>query len=301
MLYDQRQQPPIPDGWIFRALVAVAALMRSTGALIAMGTSAILLGLPLAELHWAVPMPRKLGANLLQAIPDLIMGLMVSWLLLRYAHRARLSDLGLPALRSSLGEVLASTLGGGLMVSLIIVPPLLFGFGEFSSAETKIRGPFGLTVLTVLMAIAAFSEELIMRGYVFQTLVQPMHLLGAVVLTSAPFAALHWTSPGANEYTITNTFLAGCVLGMLMAWRRSLWAAAGAHFGWNAATVLFGLNVSGLSIPVVPFTITWKLDPLWTGGDYGPEGGLLCTVLLSALLLILIRFYYDREEGKPVS
>jgi membrane protease YdiL (CAAX protease family) len=84
---------------------------------------------------------------------------------------------------------------------------------------------------------------------------------------------------------------------MLMAWRKSLWAAAGAHFGWNFATVLFGLNVSGLSIPVVPFTITWNLDAAWTGGSYGPEGGLLCTFTLSFLLLILIRLYYHREES----
>ncbi|MCX6609962.1 MAG: CPBP family intramembrane metalloprotease [Acidobacteria bacterium] len=140
-----------------------------------------------------------------------------------------------------------------------------------------------------------------MRGYPFQTLVQPIHMLGAVLVTSAPFAALHWNNPGANEYTMVNTFLAGAALGMLMAWRRSLWAAAGAHFGWNFTTVLFGLNVSGMPVPVMPFTIRWKVDEIWTGGSYGPEGGLPCMMLLSALLLVLIRLYYHREEGSRVA
>ncbi len=298
MLYDHPQQPPIPEGWIFRSLVAFAALMRSSGAFLAMGTSAILLGLVLAKLSNFVPMPRKLAANLLQSIPDLIMGLLISWLLLRFAHKAKLSDLGLPLVRSAITETLLSILGGGLMVAMIVVPFVFAGLGEVVSAETKIRGHYGLAVLTLMMFIAAFSEEFIMRGYVFQTLVQPIHMLGAVLVTSAPFAALHWTNPGANEYTMVNTFLSGAVLAMLMAWRRSLWAAAGAHFGWNFATVLFGLNVSGLNVPVMPFTIRWKVDEIWTGGSYGPEGGLPCMVLLSALLLVLIRLYYHREEGQ---
>jgi membrane protease YdiL (CAAX protease family) len=297
VLYDHPQQPPIPEGWIFRTLVAFAALMRSTGALVAMVTSAILLHLVIERWYFLIPMPRVLAINLLRSIPELIMGLVISWLLLRFAHRARLGDLGLPLNRSAIAETLFSILGGGLMVALIVAPLLLMGMGEFSSAETKIRGPYGLVVLTGLMFIAAFSEELILRGYVFQTLVQPVHMLGAVVITSTPFAILHWSNPGADEYSMMNTFLAGATLAMLMAWRRSLWAAAGAHFGWNFATVLFGLNVSGISIPLVPFTINWKADKIWTGGSYGPEGGLPCTVLLSALLLVLIRLYYHREEG----
>jgi len=297
VLYDHPQQPPIPDGWIFRSLLAFAALMRSSGALIAMVTSAILLHLLIEKWHYFIPMPRMLAANLLRAIPELIMGLLISWLLLRFAHRAKLSDLGLPLLRSAIAETLLSILGGGLMIALLVVPLLIMGMGEIASAETKIRGPYGLVVLILLLFIAALSEELILRGYVFQTLVQPLHLLGAVLVTSAPFALLHWNNPGANEYTMVNTFLAGAVLGMLMAWRRSLWAAAGAHFGWNFATVLFGLNVSGMAVPVVPFTIRWKLDEIWTGGNYGPEGGLPCMVLLSALLLVLIRLYYHRGES----
>lgn len=297
MLYDHPQQPPIPDGWIFRSLLAFAALMRSSGALIAMVTSAILLHLLIEKWHYFIPMPRMLAANLLRAIPELIMGLLISWLLLRFAHRAKLSDLGLPLLRSAIAETLLSILGGGLMIALLVVPLLIMGMGEIASAETKIRGPYGLVVLILLLFIAALSEELILRGYVFQTLVQPLHLLGAVLVTSAPFALLHWNNPGANEYTMVNTFLAGAVLGMLMAWRRSLWAAAGAHFGWNFATVLFGLNVSGMAVPVVPFRIRWKLDEIWTGGNYGPEGGLPCMVLLSALLLVLIRLYYHRGES----
>ncbi|MCX6609961.1 MAG: hypothetical protein NTW74_03810 [Acidobacteria bacterium] len=133
VLYDHPQQPPIPEGWIFRTLVAFAALMRSTGAFLAMGTSAILLGFVLAKLRNSVPMPRKLAANLVQSIPDLIMGLLISWLLLRFAHKAKLSDLGLPLVRSAITETLVSMLGGGLMVAMLVVPFVVAGMGEVVS------------------------------------------------------------------------------------------------------------------------------------------------------------------------
>ena len=298
VLYDQPHQPPLPDGWILRTLLALAALMRSFGALLAMGTSSILLGLAFEPLGQWIPMPRRLGANLLAAIPALVMCLLISGLLLHYTHRAKLSDLGLGLNRSALKEGLLAMLLGAFSLALVVAPPLLLGLGTFAAAETKIKGPYGLAVLLILLAVAALSEELLMRGYAFQSLVQPMHLLGALLLTSGAFAALHAGNRGANEFSIANTFLAGCAIGMVVAVRRNLWAAVGAHFGWNLGTILFGLNLSGLSIPVVPFKVEWRLDSVWTGGAYGPEGGLLCTVTLSAILLLLVMLYYQKQADQ---
>jgi len=301
VLYDPAHQPFAPEGWIFRALFAFAALMRSFGALLAMQTSSILLGLPLVALQQWIPMPRLLGQRLLQALPETVMALLISWLLLRYAHKASLSELGLGWRPGAWKEVLLGALGGMLALLLAVLPLLALGLGQFEASESKIRGPFGLVVLLGLIALAAFSEELILRGYAFQTLAYPLHMMGAVILTSGAFAALHWNNRGANEFTVANTFLAGCVLGMMLAWRRSLWPVAAAHFGWNLATILLGLNVSGIVIPLVPFRIAWRIDTTWTGGAYGPEGGVPCTIVLSLLLLILIRLYYHRHTSGQTS
>ena len=300
MLFDQPQQPTVPDGWPFRVLLALAALMRSFGALLAMGTSSILLTFAFEPLLGFFPMPRRLGENLLQGIPALIMCLLVSWLLLRYAHQSRLSELGLSFQLTTLRELAFALFWGASALTLTVAPLLFFGLGDFVPAATKIRGPMGLSVLLVLLIIAAIGEELFMRGYAFQTLIQPLHLMGALLFTSAAFAFLHWANPGANEFTIANTFLAGCALGMLFVVRRSLWAPIGAHFGWNLATILFGLNVSGLSMPIVPFTIAWRIDPIWTGGQYGPEGGLACTIMLCLLILVESFFYHRQHTFSPV-
>ena len=136
-----------------------------------------------------------------------------------------------------------------------------------------------------------------MRGYPFQTLIRPLHLLGALISVNAAFASLHLFNPGANEFSLSNTFLAGCVLGMLFILKRSLWAPIGAHFGWNFASPLLGVPLSGMDIPIVNFQVRWTGDSLWTGGEYGPEGSLPCTILLSLLLFVLIQLYY-RQQGQ---
>ncbi|WP_031496311.1 CPBP family intramembrane glutamic endopeptidase [Bryobacter aggregatus] len=299
MLYDHPQQPALPEGWFIRSLLAVAAIMRSFGALLSMGTSTILLTFAFEPLLPYLPMPRRLGENMVQGIPGLIMALLVSWLLLHYAHKLRLSDLGLSLDLANLRELAIWTLGGAFVLSLTVLPLLWSGAGQFTPSEAKIAGPGSLTIFLILLLISAMEEELIMRGYPFQTLVEPLHLLGALILTSGAFAALHWANPGANEFTIANTFLAGCALGLLLVIRRSMWAAIGAHFGWNLATILFGLNLSGLAMPIVPFTLNWTIDPIWTGGRYGPEGGLLCTIILSLLILIEVLIYHRQLLDTP--
>jgi uncharacterized protein len=301
VLYDHPQHPPLPEGWGFRLLLGVAALMRSLGALVAMITSSILLTFLFIPLMDVMPMPRRLGENLLNGPPSIVMALGISALLVRYAHKLRLRDLGFTLDRAAVRACLLWTVLGAIALALTVVPLLLMGQGEFAPANARIRGLGGITLVTVLLFTAAVGEELITRGYPFQTLVQPLHLLGAVIATSAPFAAMHAQNPGANEFSLANTFLAGCILGMIVAYTRTVWTAAGAHFGWNIATALFGLNISGLVIPFTPYTIKWTADPLWTGGRYGPEGGVACTIVLCLLLFITIHLYHRKEDAlRPI-
>ena len=52
---------------------------------------------------------------------------------------------------------------------------------------------------------------------------------------------------------------------------------------------LFGVNLSGLTIDITRYYYRWDLATLWSGGDYGPEGGLLTTIFVIALFFVLYR------------
>jgi hypothetical protein len=297
VLYERPPQFPVTEGWGIRVIVAIASLMRSIGALLAMFSTAALADFYLGPLLAPIPLPRGIGPSLLRAIPELIFFLAVTWALLRFGHKATLADLGLSLERRAMGETILFTLLGAAGLSVLVLPLVALGMGSFR-AEPRIQDPTIVALCVALLFLASFGEELFLRGYALQTLIQPLHLLGAVIATNGIFAALHLGNPSANEYSVANTFLAGCVLTMIVVVRRSLWAATGAHFGWNLATPLLGVNLSGMPFPISGYAVEWRTDPVWSGGEYGPEGSALCTGLLLILLFLLVWLYYRPKAGQ---
>ncbi|MDQ3665236.1 MAG: CPBP family intramembrane metalloprotease [Acidobacteriota bacterium] len=135
-----------------------------------------------------------------------------------------------------------------------------------------------------LFIVAALAEEALFRGYPLQTLTRARLAVLGVLLTSLPFAAVHLQNPNvAQGFTFVNTALAGVWLAVAYLRTRSLWFPLGVHWAWNwALGSLFGLPVSGITqIAPHPLLQGADLGPAWlTGGSYGIEGGLACTITL---------------------
>ena len=136
----------------------------------------------------------------------------------------------------------------------------------------------------VLFIVAALAEEALFRGYPLQTLTRANLAWLAVLLTSVPFAAVHLRNPNvAAGFTFINTALAGVWLAVAYLRTRSLWFPLGVHWAWNwSLGSLFGLPVSGINnLAPYPLMHGTDLGPAWlTGGSYGIEGGLACTITL---------------------
>lgn len=177
------------------------------------------------------------------------------------------SAIGIAAL--ALAAVVAFA-GGGLRFS-------------FSSAGV-------LPILTTLIlsgglfVVAALAEEALCRGYPLQTFVRARLIWLGVMITSVGFAAGHLQNPNAGAMlAFINTVLAGVWLAVAYLRTRSLWFPLGVHWAWNwALGSLFGLPVSGITkIAPYPLLVGTDLGPAWlTGGAYGIEGGLACTLAL---------------------
>lgn len=144
--------------------------------------------------------------------------------------------------------------------------------------------------LTTILLPAAFAEELLFRGYPLQLLAARWGPVAAIGGTSLGFAAVHVTNPGVNALALVNLVLAGLVLGV--AWWRtySLWFATGLHLGWNwVMGVAVDLPVSGLAFDMPGFDAVLRGPESWTGGAFGPEGGLAVTLAGLVALGWLIR------------
>jgi membrane protease YdiL (CAAX protease family) len=141
-----------------------------------------------------------------------------------------------------------------------------------------------LVMSALLFVFAALAEEALFRGYPLQTLTRARLAWLAILLTSVPFAAVHLQNPNVVKgFTFINTALAGVWLAVAYLRTRSLWLPLGVHWAWNwALGSLFGLPVSGITkIAPNPLLHGSDLGPSWlTGGSYGIEGGLACTIAL---------------------
>ncbi len=192
-----------------------------------------------------------------------------------------------------LRDALLGTAGGGLAICVAALVGLAAGGYRFSMAETTGGVPKTLVVSFVVFLLGAAAEEMLFRGYPFQTLLRSWPVWAAMLPVSVPFALVHLANPHvAPGFTFANTVLAGVWL-CVAYWRtRSLWFPLGLHFGWNwVQGALLGSPVSGIkSISPHPLLSFADAGPAWLGGgDYGIEGGAACTLALVVATLFTWR------------
>lgn len=139
--------------------------------------------------------------------------------------------------------------------------------------------------ITLLLAPAAFFEELLFRGYLWRVAEDALGVPFALVVSSILFGLVHLQNPGSDALAIVNVILAGFALGLVRLATGSLYAAWAAHFMWNWIMAA-GVHVAVSGLPMAtPLYRAVIGTPSWlTGGDWGPEGGVLATVVLLAAI-----------------
>jgi membrane protease YdiL (CAAX protease family) len=171
-----------------------------------------------------------------------------------------------------------ATAGGGLLFSL-----------NAAAVTSLLRSMIGSGALLV---VAALAEEAMFRGYGLQTLARARLVWLGLLLTSVPFGLAHLDNPNVVPIvTFANTTIAGIWLGAAYLKTRSLWLPLGVHWAWNwALGWFFGLPISGINVVSNPLFKGTDIGPAWlTGGTYGIEGGIGCTVALILSTLFLWR------------
>lgn len=150
----------------------------------------------------------------------------------------------------------------------------------------------------VLLLPAAFSEELMIRGYPLAVLREAVGARTALIATSVVFGLLHVLNPGVTAMSIGLVILAGVFLGAMVFVTQSLYAATLAHFAWNwmMAGVLH-TPVSGITqFAPAGYRVT-DAGPDWiTGGRWGPEGGIGAALGMGAGLVFLL----SRPRGRAL-
>lgn len=182
----------------------------------------------------------------------------------------------------SIRSLLPAALSGALAIA--IPTGLLVAHGDltFVSAPAD-HGVRALLLSAAMLAPAALTEELLFRGYPFTVLRETRGWAAATAVTSVMFGLLHLRNPGANVLAIVNVVAAGVFLAGIRVVTGSLAAAWAAHFAWNwTMSAGFHTAVSGLAGSATDYALV-DTGPEWlSGGVWGPEGGALAAVGMTA-------------------
>lgn len=153
------------------------------------------------------------------------------------------------------------------------------------------------------LALSSLAGEVVFRGYPFQRLIDATGPATATLVLSIFYGFTSFNLPGASGGAMLFTFFFGCFCAVAYLRTRALWVGWGFHFIWTLSMgVLFGLPVSG-NTSFSPVIASNTIGPDWfTGGDYGPEGSVVCIVVLLVLLIFLISATKDLRHryAQPV-
>ncbi len=231
--------------------------------------------------------------------------LIAAWLCLKYLEKMRLVSLGfaffrgwwretwlgfgIAALMMS-GVVALQAIGGG---TRLMLNPLFWktvdGARSFDFIGLGMMAR-DLGLALILFALAAAFEELLFRGYPFQTLLRGgVAPAVPIILFSVFFGVVHLGNPSSTKFSTVNTILAGIWLAVAYLKTRSLWFPTALHLGWNwMMGAFFGIPVSGLKFVPHPVLLSTSEAPMWlTGGSYGCEGGVAATLVLIVATVVI--------------
>lgn len=148
--------------------------------------------------------------------------------------------------------------------------------------------------------VQSASEEIAIRGWLIPSLEKNCTPLMSIAITAIIFGILHLFSSGVTVLSFINLTLSGIFFASYAILNGNIWGVCGMHFAWNLALGnIYGLPVSGFADNGEKIFQTQQIGAnLLTGGDFGPEGGLVTTItlLIAIVALILKLRKYDRNR-----
>lgn len=290
-IFYNRETKLLRSGWralIFAALVNAPYLILSRG-----GSSGEPAGGAVFDISFGMIMTYVL---------IILWTVFISWICLHFLERLPLGSLGFNLRPGWIGEIAHGIVVAATMITLIVLIQLIFGAIRVRPNHVWMggagidRGGLLAVAGNVLMALALLIlagafEEIVYRGYPFQTLLRGTHPAVPVLLFSIIFGFAHWDNPSRTFFSTANTALAGIWLAVAYLKTRRLWFPTALHFTWNwMMGAFFGIPVSGLTIPQKPLLISAGLQPFWlSGGAYGVEGGAAATIVLVLSIIYFLR------------
>ena len=187
--------------------------------------------------------------------------------------------------RGSRNLLFGVALGGGAALFVIGVM-LVTGSAQLTMSGSINVG--SMLFVTVMLAAGAAGEELMFRGYGFQYLAPRFGEWTTALPVGVLFGLAHAGNKNATMLSLINTIAWGILLGYAFLRSHDLWLPIGIHFAWNWTLSMLGANLSGFVMQgVTGLALKPDVKAPLSGGEYGPEGSILATLIVFAVAWLL--------------
>jgi membrane protease YdiL (CAAX protease family) len=211
------------------------------------------------------------------------------WIWTTAYERRPFRTLGLPA-AGWLVKLLGGLAAGFGMIALIVGLMALAGGvvrdggGEHRAGAAALGAAF---LPLLVFGIQGPAEELLFRGWLLPVIGARHRLWLGVAVSTLVFAGFHGT---LNPMALVSLLLFSLFTAAYCLREGGVWGVCGWHAAWNwTQGHFFGLSVSGHGQGGgTVLDLKAAGHPLVSGGTYGPEGSILCAVVLVAGIAALV-------------
>ena len=228
----------------------------------------------------------------LRYLPQIAILLLAFWLI----YRRPFKQLGLYK-DKIVRHLLLGGLFGIVLITLQVSLLLILGAARIESIDfvNIAAGPFW--GIFINYAYVGVFEEILARGIMMTALKTTRIKWVIVVIPAVIFGVLHGLNNNVTLFSLVNVSLVGLLFAYLFIKTGHLWTPIGLHITWNFTMGgIFGISVSGNDHSSAAANVMFTGPDWLTGGDFGLEGGVICTFVIVAGLAFTHFFIRQSKE-----
>ncbi|MFZ0774410.1 MAG: type II CAAX endopeptidase family protein [Candidatus Sulfotelmatobacter sp.] len=249
---------------------------------------------------WSVSLGGEgLWSMMLEEGGVLLAAVIPSVLLARVERRAW-GTYGLPG-RLAFGKLFWVGAAWGF-ASITLLMAMMYGVRAFDVGHLAMHGARIVRFAAfwaVFFLLVGFFEEFLLRGYSQFTLTRGIGFWPAAVLLSCAFGLIHIRNGGEQWPGLLAAAAIGFFFCLTLRRTGNLWFAVGFHMAWDwGETFFYSVPDSGTLFPGHLLKSSFH-GPRWlTGGMVGPEGSVLCFVVIAVAWVVFARTYRGQRRAE---
>jgi membrane protease YdiL (CAAX protease family) len=220
-------------------------------------------------------------------------------LILGRVEKRRWSVYGLPGPQAFGKLFWAGTVWGFASITLLL--GTMYGLRVYDLGHLAIHGArilkYGVFWAGMFLLVG-FFEEFLLRGYSQFTLTRAIGFWPSAAVLSCVFGLIHLQNAGEQWPGVLAAAVIGFFFCLTLRRTGSLWFAVGFHAAWDwGETFFYSVPDSGTIFPGHLLKSSFH-GPRWlTGGMVGPEGSLLCFLVIAVVWVGFGRIYEEVKFG----